>query len=385
MISILCMFFFLAPANENTLVPTEAELRREKVAIEFLHEHWHVSFNWGRLDPGVLINGEEPDRDVPCVDVSVFAIDEEDAWINQDFVDSLGKFRFLESMKWDSDVRFNQGVKISFGSWLLLSSLYLDVATDDDDKDVEFQPWVLDMFCEEIGKSQSLREVWIVVQTPEQLAAVLRAENLESLTLWRCGPWPAEGAANAEALRELYLQDEFYGKHAILSSESLKSLAQLPALEELSIELKDDSQLELLLPLKDTLKYLDITGEGITSDAAKTIRQFTKLRSLSVSGTSVDDRFVSEIKEMPLDCLVLVHTKVTDDCVPHLTAWESLKEVAVTPLGGAHGETAMTEKSRKPLDERFGEGRWDGMRFLVWQWDLPAPPQEDEAGKDEIE
>lgn len=389
---LFCLMFFLAPAVDGEHVGvTEAQLQQEKAAIAFLDEFWNVHFqsDEGPLSPGVTVNGEEPNRDRPCIMVDVYAHDFSDVWISRDFIDALEKFRFLECLSWDANLKFEDGVKISFRAWPCLTELFIDLSEmpdfleededapeDEADQPTGMQPWVLNMFCEEIGKSKSLRNVTIAVQTPEQLAAVLKAENLEWLTLCRCGLWPKEGVANAKKLRKLYLTDMPGTQNGLLPAESLKALAKLPTLESLNIELENDSQLELLLPLKDTIKYLDITGKGITSNAAKTIRQFTKLRSLSVAGTSVDDRFVAETREMPLDCLVLIHTKVTDACVPDLVAWKSLKEISVTPLDGQHGETSMTEKSREPLDKRFGDGMWNGFRFLVWTWDLPDDSSE---------
>ena len=346
------------------LVLSNAEQVREKEAMEFLNSKWEVT------DESFLEYDENGNHIKPQFVKRIYVSRGHDRYpdgrdrvhpIDQEFLDALQNLSRLESIDWSNKVFFAEGLRISLDSWPCLQEI--NFAKDLAKYTLES---VFDMFCQEISHSKSLRELTIEIQNTTHLTAILQAENLENLRLHYCGEWSVEATLGAKKLRELNLR-HFSPTCGVLTDESLIAISHLSALEKLVIDLKDDHQLELLLPLKDTLKYLRIRGDGITSDAAKTISQCTKLKSLDISNTSVDDRFIEAIHEMPLLCLVLINTNVTDECVKYFQNWDSIREVVFPPVNFPPFKSLMTEKGGKFLDSIPNKRMWwNGVPMLGW-------------------
>lgn len=113
-----------------------------------------------------------------------------------------------------------------------------------------------------------------------------------------------------------------------MSGSDLHLLTQMKSLKSVSLRLDKETDLRDLLPLRDQLLDLSISGE-IPEDFGQTLRQFRNLRLLFISNMPVDVEFVALIREMDLAVLWLINTEVTDEVVPILKTWETLNEICI--------------------------------------------------------
>lgn len=89
-----------------------------------------------------------------------------------------------------------------------------------------------------------------------------------------------------------------------------------------------DKELQLLLPLKTQLLWLNIGRTRITDEGLKIVGQLTNLTQLSLEYTAVQDKGLEELLPLSkLTSLNLVGTSISDQGLPHLTALKKLKKI----------------------------------------------------------
>jgi len=89
-----------------------------------------------------------------------------------------------------------------------------------------------------------------------------------------------------------------------------------------------DKDLELLLPLKDQLLWLNIGRTRITDEALKIVGQLTNLTLLNLEYTAVQDIGLEKLLSLSkLTSLNLVGTKVGDPGISHLSQLKKLKKI----------------------------------------------------------
>jgi hypothetical protein len=119
------------------------------------------------------------------------------------------------------------------------------------------------------------------------------------------------GQALAE-LSSLPSLRSLYADHTSIGDDDLKRLTSLPLLEELRLD-KDkitDKGVQNLGTLT-RLSVLCLSGTGITSQCLPSLKPLKRLRQLDLSETRVDDKALTALAQLPLDSLVLVHTKIS--------------------------------------------------------------------------
>lgn len=129
-------------------------------------------------------------------------------------------------------------------------------------------------------------------------------------------------------LEQVIRSNSLTNVHFKVSGCDLHLLVQMNSLKSFSLKLDKETDLRALLPLRNQLLELSISGE-IPEHFGQTLRQFRNLRILRISNMPVDVEFVTLIREMDLAVLWLVNTEVTDEVVPILKTWETLNEICI--------------------------------------------------------
>ena len=91
-----------------------------------------------------------------------------------------------------------------------------------------------------------------------------------------------------------------------------------------------DRDLQLLLPLKKQLLWLNLARTNITDEGAKAIAQLTALRQLHVNYTKMSDEGIKHLTALAeLNYLNLVGTKLTDKGLSYLSGMKKMKDIFV--------------------------------------------------------
>ena len=109
----------------------------------------------------------------------------------------------------------------------------------------------------------------------------------------------------------------------------LESIARVSSLEVLvlgEMALADDD-LENLAPLS-RLRRLNVTGTRLTdAGLARLVEMFPKLRELRIGAPQATAEGLSHLARLPLDWLILVEMKITDDGARHVAGMKSLQSL----------------------------------------------------------
>lgn len=130
----------------------------------------------------------------------------------------------------------------------------------------------------------------------------------------------------------------------------------------------DDSSLEVLKPVADSVVHLDLKKTEVTDEGMRTISQFGNLRRLMLNETPVSDEGVKALAGLPaLESLSLFDTQVGDDGISALRETSSLKSLYLS-------RTGASQKAVDELKEALPNTK------IVYQPTLiePAVPLQDE-------
>ena len=114
-----------------------------------------------------------------------------------------------------------------------------------------------------------------------------------------------------------------------------------------------DADLQLLIPLKKQLLWLNLGRTKITNEALKVIAELTALRQIHVEHTLISDDGIKHLMPLSeLNSLNLVGTKITDQGLSYLTPLKKLKTIFVY-------QTAVTAKGLQELSSKLPDTRVD--------------------------
>lgn len=114
-----------------------------------------------------------------------------------------------------------------------------------------------------------------------------------------------------------------------------------------------DADLQLLLPLKKQLLWLNLGRTEITDEGLKVIAQLSALRQIHFNNTSITDEGIKHLSPLTeLNYINLVGTKITDTGLVHLTSMKKLKNIFVY-------QTAVTPKGLEDFSVKLPEARVD--------------------------
>lgn len=160
------------------------------------------------------------------------------------------------------------------------------------------------------------------------LAFLERAPRLTGLGLGRTkiGDAGLERIAKLGELRTLVLSK------VGVSSEAFTRLSALRALERLYLDQDqvDDSVVEALAPMRDTLRVLHLEGSQVSDAGLGALHAFGELRELTIGDTRLQ-RGIADLSAWPrLHTLTLVGLPLTDQELPALAARPSLVTLDLT-------------------------------------------------------
>ena len=117
-----------------------------------------------------------------------------------------------------------------------------------------------------------------------------------------------------------------------------REIAKMRQLQSLNIAIKDEHQLEKLLPLKDSLHKLWIDGpsapDSRAEEIAKILCEFRQLQVLKIGLIDgVDDQFLANIQTLPLKCLQIPYADISDKGIEILKQWDSLMQISIPKKG----------------------------------------------------
>ena len=114
-----------------------------------------------------------------------------------------------------------------------------------------------------------------------------------------------------------------------------------------------DADLQLLLPLKKQLLWLNLGRTKITDEGLKVVAQLSVLRQIHFNNTSITDEGIKQLSPLTeLNYINLVGTKITDTGLSHLSALKKLKSIFVY-------QTAVTSEGLKDFSVKLPEARVD--------------------------
>lgn len=114
-----------------------------------------------------------------------------------------------------------------------------------------------------------------------------------------------------------------------------------------------DADLQLLLPLKKQLLWLNLGRSKITDEGSKVIAQLPALRRIHFNNTMISDEGIKHLTPLTeLNYLNLVGTKITDTGLSHLTSMKKLKNIFVY-------QTQVTAKGLQDLSSKLPEAILD--------------------------
>ena len=130
-----------------------------------------------------------------------------------------------------------------------------------------------------------------------------------------------KGKLTSAGLRELTAfenLEEFYVT-GILTDVDMREIGRFKKLDRLTLRPESDAGLKELVPLKK-LKYLCLSGPGVTDVGLKSLADLDDLACLYLSHTSVTGTGISDLAALPkLDHLILNEVKLSDAGVKNLT------------------------------------------------------------------
>lgn len=132
----------------------------------------------------------------------------------------------------------------------------------------------------------------------------------------------------------------------------IQNVLKMPKLQSLTLNsFKGGNLLPMLLPLKDSLRELEVQCEMTPQEAADVLQNFTSLQALALEcfrmATPCDD-FLKAIKHLPLRYLEISTGKIRTEGEKILRDWESLQEV-VLPRGYPEERFKSLEKIEVPV------------------------------------
>jgi uncharacterized membrane protein len=114
-----------------------------------------------------------------------------------------------------------------------------------------------------------------------------------------------------------------------------------------------DRDLELLLPLKKQLLWLNVGRTKISDEGVKIIAQLPALRQIHFNHTSIGDDGIKHLTSLgELNYLNLVGTKITDIGLSHLSSMKKLKNIFLY-------ETGVSSKGIEEFSTRLPDARVD--------------------------
>lgn len=114
-----------------------------------------------------------------------------------------------------------------------------------------------------------------------------------------------------------------------------------------------DAELQLLLPLKKQLLWLNLGRTKIKDEGLKVVGQLAALRQLHLDYTMISDEGIKHLTALSeLNYLNLVGTKITDQGLAHLSRLKNIKNIFVY-------QTQVTEKGLKDFSVKIPEAYVD--------------------------
>jgi len=140
-----------------------------------------------------------------------------------------------------------------------------------------------------------------------------------------------------------------------ISPKDIPLVTGMKSLRSFRLEISDETSLRALLPLRDQLLELYLSGK-CPENLAETLSQFHALRILHIYDMPVDDTFVGSIQKMDLAILWLIKTDVTDGCIPTIKNWKTLHDVCISSL--KREDCKITPKGEQELLQTPGKDVW---------------------------
>jgi hypothetical protein len=114
-----------------------------------------------------------------------------------------------------------------------------------------------------------------------------------------------------------------------------------------------DADLQLLLPLKRQLLWLNLGRTKITDEGLKVIAQLPALRQIHFDHTLITDDGIKHLNPLAeLNYINLVGTKITDEGLSYLSSMKKLKNIFVY-------QTAVTSKGLQDFSGKLPDARVD--------------------------
>lgn len=140
-----------------------------------------------------------------------------------------------------------------------------------------------------------------------------------------------------------------------ISPKDIPLVTGMKSLRSFRLEICDETSLRALLPLRDQLLELYLSGK-CPENLAETLSQFHALRILHIYDMPVDDAFVGSIQKMDLAILWLIKTDVTDGCIPTIKNWKTLHDVCISSL--KREDCQITPEGEQELLQTPGKDIW---------------------------
>jgi len=186
---------------------------------------------------------------------------------------------------------------------------------------------------ENIMKLTHLRSLFIQFTLASQTSfPIQKLKQLVKLELWidseNGTAIPIDWAKNIRASKTIRtLSLDFCGDPRFLSN-----IAKMKRLHSLTLHSDAENILPILLPLKDTLRELDLLS-GSEPQAGEVLKYFTQLQVLSLECPAHEkqkiDPFLKAIRHLPLRCLWLFNGQIGFKGEKILREWKSLQEIVL--------------------------------------------------------
>lgn len=115
----------------------------------------------------------------------------------------------------------------------------------------------------------------------------------------------------------------------IFTDEDWKCIAKTPNLRQLRTTIRGAEEIQLLVPLKETLQYLDVSCVKVDRKAIPILKEFSNLRTLYITSSQIDIDFVKGLNEVPIERLMLYGPQMTDEFLTILAEHKTLKVISL--------------------------------------------------------